>query len=46
MMWLKENPEISKKIVAEIMAKSRDGGTPVAVGVEEEEEPVAEPSTS
>ncbi len=46
MMWLKENPEAAKKIVAEIMSKSRDGGMPVAVGLEEEEEtePVAEPT--
>lgn len=46
MMWLKENPDIAKKIVTEIMAKSRDGGMPVAVGVEEEEEaePIAEPA--
>ncbi|MBI4080907.1 MAG: recombinase RecA [Candidatus Levybacteria bacterium] len=33
--YLKENPEIAKKIVVEIMAKSKAGGTPVAVGVEE-----------
>lgn len=38
---LKENPALSKKIVAEIMARSKDGGTPVAVGVEEPEDEVA-----
>ncbi len=36
--WLKENPDAAKKIVSEIMAKSKDGGMPVAVGVEEETE--------
>lgn len=36
--WLKENQDESKKIVAEIMRRSKDGGTPVAVGVEEEED--------
>lgn len=36
--YLKENPEVSKKIVAEIMAMSKDGGTPVAVGMEESAE--------
>ncbi len=36
--YLKENPDTAKKIVAEIMNRSRDGGTPVAVGVEEQEE--------
>jgi len=34
--WLRENPEETKKIVAEIMKLSKDGGMPVAVGVEEE----------
>lgn len=33
--YLKENPDVAKKIVAEIMAKSKDGNTPMAVGVEE-----------
>lgn len=37
MEWLKENQDIAKKIVSEIMSKSRDGGMPVAVGMEEEE---------
>ena len=36
-MYLKENPDVAKKIVAEIMVKSKTGGTPVAVGVEEKE---------
>jgi len=42
--WLKENKEETKKIVQQIMAKSKDGGMPVAVGVEEddgEEEPIS-----
>lgn len=34
---LKENPDLQKKIVAEIMSKSKEGATPVAVGVEEVE---------
>lgn len=38
--YLKDNPDIAKKIVAEIMKKSKDGGTPVTVGVEEHEERV------
>lgn len=33
--WLKEHPEETKKLVTEIMARSKNGGTPVAVGVEE-----------
>jgi recombination protein RecA len=36
--YLKENKDVAKKIVAEIMAKSKDGRTPVAVGVEESED--------
>lgn len=36
--YLKENPDVAKKVVAEIMAKSKDGRQPVAVGVEEDEE--------
>jgi recombination protein RecA len=36
--YLKENPEIAKKIVTEIMAKNKDGGMPLAVGVEESED--------
>lgn len=36
-MYLKENPETTKKIVAEIMNKNKQGRTPVAVGVEEKE---------
>jgi recombination protein RecA len=40
--YLKENPDIAKKIVAEIMAMSKDGGTPVQVGVEENESDAAE----
>ena len=34
--YLKEHPDVAKKIVAEIMAKSKEGKTPVAVGVEEQ----------
>ena len=34
MEWLKENPDAAKKIVAEIMLRSKNGGMPVAVGVE------------
>jgi len=34
MEWLKENSDIAKKIVAEIMLRSKNGGLPVAVGVE------------
>lgn len=37
-MFLKEKPDVAKKIVDEIMKKSQSaGGTPVAVGVEEKE---------
>lgn len=36
--YLKENPDVVKKMVAEIMAKNKEGSTPVAVGVEEEAE--------
>jgi len=36
--WLKENQDETKKIVQQIMSKSKDGGMPVAVGVEEEED--------
>ncbi len=44
---LKEDQALSKKIVSEIMAKSKDGGLPVAVGVEEsEEEEEQEPITA
>ena len=35
--YLAENPDIAKKIVAEIMSKSKDGGMPVEVGVEDKE---------
>jgi recombination protein RecA len=35
---IKEDADLQKKIVTEIMARSKDGGTPVAVGVEEQEE--------
>jgi recombination protein RecA len=34
--YLRENPEVAKKIVNEIMTISKDGGTPVQVGVEED----------
>jgi len=33
--YLKDKPEVTKKIIAEIMSRSKDGGMPVAVGVEE-----------
>lgn len=33
--WLKEHPEETKKLVTEIMARNKNGGMPVAVGVEE-----------
>ncbi len=33
--WLKENPEETKKLVTQIMAKSREGDLPMAVGMEE-----------
>lgn len=36
--FLKENPEIAKKMVNEIMAKNKDGGMPLAVGLEENED--------
>ncbi len=36
--YLKENPDVAKKIVAEIMSKSKDGGMPMAVGMEESED--------
>jgi len=35
--FLKEKPEIAKKIVAEIMNRSKTSGTPVKVGIEEKE---------
>ncbi len=37
-LFLKENPEVAKKIVKMIMAKARDGGSPLIVGAEENEE--------
>lgn len=36
--WLKENTDAAKKIVSEIRARAKNGGMPVAVGVEEESE--------
>lgn len=36
-MFLKEKPDIAKKIVDEIMLKSKTSGTPVEVGIEEKE---------
>ena len=42
--WLKENPEEAKKIVQQIMTKSKDGGMLVAVGVEEDSEDVITPT--
>lgn len=44
MDWLKENPDQTKKIINEILLKSRDGGMPLAVGMEEEKEETAEDS--
>jgi recombination protein RecA len=38
-MYLIENPEVAKKIVAEIMNKNKTSGTPVEVGVEGKELP-------
>lgn len=38
MDYLKEHPEAEKEIVAKIMSKNKDGGAPIAVGMEEEEE--------
>lgn len=40
MEYLKEHHDIEKKILAEIMAKSKTGSTPMAVGVEEEKEEI------
>lgn len=37
-MYLRENPNIANKITDEIMKKNKSGGTPVAVGVEEDTE--------
>lgn len=34
--YIKENPDFAQKLVKEIMARNKDGGTPVAVGVEEQ----------
>ncbi len=34
-IFLKEKPEIAKKIVDEILKKNKSGGTPVEVGIEE-----------
>ncbi len=36
--FLKENPDIAKKMVAEIMAKNKEGGMPLAVGIEESDD--------
>lgn len=38
--YLKENQDIAKKIVTEIMSKNKEAGTPVAVGMEEKEVPL------
>jgi recombination protein RecA len=37
MIFLREKPDVAKKIVDEIMKKSKTSGTPVEVGVENEE---------
>ena len=42
--WLKENPDETKKLVTEIMNRNKNGGMPVAVGVEEAEEDDSEES--
>lgn len=34
-MFLKENPEVAKKIVSQIMSRAKDGGSPLVVGAEE-----------
>jgi recombination protein RecA len=36
--FLKENPDIAKKMVAEIMAKNKEGGMPLTVGIEESDD--------
>lgn len=36
--FIKENPEIAKKMVSEIMAKNKEGSMPLAVGIEEAED--------
>ncbi len=38
--FLAENPDVAKKIVAAIMAQSKEGTQPVAVGVEEPEDEI------
>lgn len=37
-IYLKENPEVAKKIVSEIMLKSKEGAPPVTVGLEDSAE--------
>jgi recombination protein RecA len=44
--WLKEHPEETKKLVTTIMAKSREGDMPMAVGLEEEQEEDSDEKTS
>ncbi len=44
--YLKENQDIAKKIVNEIMAKSKDGGMPVAVGIEESDDTDSSPEAA
>lgn len=45
-IYLKENPEIGKKIVAEVMIKSKEGKPMLEVGVEENDEDTQEELTS
>lgn len=45
--YLKENPQMAKEIVNKIMVQSKDGGQPIAVGMEEsEDEEVEETATN
>lgn len=40
--YLKENPAVAKEIVTKIMAQSKNGGQPIAVGMEESEDETEE----
>jgi recombination protein RecA len=35
-MYLKENPDVAKKIVNQIMARAKEGGSPLVVGADED----------
>ena len=37
-LYLNENPQLANKITEEIMKKNKSNGTPVEVGVEEDED--------